>query len=1224
MMSAMSTEFRYERIGQKLTEKLSGLLTQGESGVLLGLRDIGKRYLLQKVLRSLKSTGSGGVIFVDFLREPRLTTAADVRSAMAGAAGITDAEGEAMLASIDAWRIREERTPILIAANVDSLAHHQARRFLQEVQVRVKERHLVVLLSGEENLCELTHGLNSAFNCADQFVIQGFDAEEFAFYVERRLKLVRVSFSDHAKAIGRMYALTGGNVHLARALVGIMAERRARVGNDGLSDVVSETELEECAANLPEMSAFGANVFQRSVGIIDRNPGTWTALQKFSETETTPAEGHHPHALELAGVCVREAEANGDPVLRLASPMMEGFLRHFYDKRRWGDRYGAQGNWQEAFRCYAALDAEMRIRPADVEDRQEVLATVRALGSKLQAEATAGEHDASKLERLRLLFVHGCQYLLGSAHVLFWQWRGQWELLPEHSAPDDVVRHLTERLAAIDPQRHRTLPLNVEVGRTDAFTVLPALREDGMEAVAVSDFETGVVLSRERAALLAELLDHFHRAFSHAIAGCRVRARLAVQDRYFRIAQSILQGLGATVRKPRQVLEAAARKLRLLGYKRVLFCLVDPVAQRIKGSVDDSDNLIFVDLARMTDYALDDPKKDIQPYVVTTRRRFIVADAAQEPLTNPEANRMADLHSFAVVPMLNESGDCVGTIHVERADGLVPTETEAVDLEEFGRQLAAVLELSERVNLLQVTLDKINEPVALLDRRLDLRYVNEPAAKLFGFVPGWRDRKALESFLTDRTRALGPILATAMLGKAHAAMDVRDLQPGRVDRVVADPVLDEAGDLVGITVHLREVKLVYALLRALEVFAATNQGDAEALHQMLEAVKELGCSWARLYLIDPNNPDVLVSERSLNFPDPSGDFDARRVRVQRPVGRLDESFLCIENGKPVVLRWMPDEDEGETFDAERHIHVTHIREPQMPDYFQKTPGDYWLDLPLLAGPQRLGKLSVEIPKNWTAEELNLIAVFVQMVNELLTVRTARGALEREQMLREASREALAIAAHNIGNRLASMDVVKSRYRFRESNAPELRPLNDELESISDGCFAMVRRIEEYFGLIIPTPVPCDLRKHLQALICRDDIDGTIDCPESLEVEWDPTLIDEALRQMIVNSRQMVTAERKVEVKLTARAYLEDGEERVELTVSDNGPGVPDGFKVQIFDSFFTMRPGTGPKNGSGLGLYYVARVIKAHGGHLREAGTFGAGAKFILTLPRRATRPAST
>jgi signal transduction histidine kinase len=95
---------------------------------------------------------------------------------------------------------------------------------------------------------------------------------------------------------------------------------------------------------------------------------------------------------------------------------------------------------------------------------------------------------------------------------------------------------------------------------------------------------------------------------------------------------------------------------------------------------------------------------------------------------------------------------------------------------------------------------------------------------------------------------------------------------------------------------------------------------------------------------------------------------------------------------------------------------------------------------------------------------------------------------------------------------------------------------------------------------------------------------------------------------------------KPEVIVSTRVSLSEGskkEERIEILVKDNGPGIPDEIKEKIFQPFFTTKP-TG--SGTGLGLSLSYDIIKAHGGDIKlESHQVGekekAGTEFIICLP---------
>jgi two-component system, NtrC family, sensor kinase len=69
--------------------------------------------------------------------------------------------------------------------------------------------------------------------------------------------------------------------------------------------------------------------------------------------------------------------------------------------------------------------------------------------------------------------------------------------------------------------------------------------------------------------------------------------------------------------------------------------------------------------------------------------------------------------------------------------------------------------------------------------------------------------------------------------------------------------------------------------------------------------------------------------------------------------------------------------------------------------------------------------------------------------------------------------------------------------------------------------------------------------------------------------------------------------------------------KVEITVADNGNGIPQKVLDKIFQPFFTTKP-TG--QGTGLGLSLSYDIVKAHGGELKVETKEGKGSEFIITL----------
>jgi signal transduction histidine kinase len=74
-------------------------------------------------------------------------------------------------------------------------------------------------------------------------------------------------------------------------------------------------------------------------------------------------------------------------------------------------------------------------------------------------------------------------------------------------------------------------------------------------------------------------------------------------------------------------------------------------------------------------------------------------------------------------------------------------------------------------------------------------------------------------------------------------------------------------------------------------------------------------------------------------------------------------------------------------------------------------------------------------------------------------------------------------------------------------------------------------------------------------------------------------------------------------------YLGD---KIEISVKDNGNGIPDSIKEKIFQPFFTTKP-TG--QGTGLGLSLSYDIVKTHGGELKVETKEGVESVFVIQLP---------
>ena len=81
--------------------------------------------------------------------------------------------------------------------------------------------------------------------------------------------------------------------------------------------------------------------------------------------------------------------------------------------------------------------------------------------------------------------------------------------------------------------------------------------------------------------------------------------------------------------------------------------------------------------------------------------------------------------------------------------------------------------------------------------------------------------------------------------------------------------------------------------------------------------------------------------------------------------------------------------------------------------------------------------------------------------------------------------------------------------------------------------------------------------------------------------------------------------------------LKEKENNVELTMADNGIGISPEYKDKVFEKFFRVPAGdTHNSKGYGLGLSYVAHVVRKHNGKIEVESQQGVGTTFLIRLPK--------
>ena len=118
-------------------------------------------------------------------------------------------------------------------------------------------------------------------------------------------------------------------------------------------------------------------------------------------------------------------------------------------------------------------------------------------------------------------------------------------------------------------------------------------------------------------------------------------------------------------------------------------------------------------------------------------------------------------------------------------------------------------------------------------------------------------------------------------------------------------------------------------------------------------------------------------------------------------------------------------------------------------------------------------------------------------------------------------------------------------------------------------------------------------------------------PPALVANADPDRLRQVLSNLIDNAIKYGRNDGSTALRAQARP---DG--LLEISVVDDGPGIPPEAQARIFERFFRVdKARSREQGGTGLGLSIVKHVVQAHGGEVRVTSAIGRGTTFTFTLP---------
>ncbi len=254
-------------------------------------------------------------------------------------------------------------------------------------------------------------------------------------------------------------------------------------------------------------------------------------------------------------------------------------------------------------------------------------------------------------------------------------------------------------------------------------------------------------------------------------------------------------------------------------------------------------------------------------------------------------------------------------------------------------------------------------------------------------------------------------------------------------------------------------------------------------------------------------------------------------------------------------------------------------------------------------------------------------LFVGAVQDVTESVVAEEALNRARSeLAHATRvttmgELAASISHEVRQPIsAAVTSAQTALRWLEAQPPELGEVRQALSRIvraGKRAGDVVGRIRTLVTKAPPAKESVEINSAIREIVeltreeaVKNGVPVRLDLAEGLpRVQGDRVQLQQVILNLILNGIEAMTGVGEASRELRIRSRRDDGG-GVRVAVADTGPGLGEGEPEQLFEAFYTTKPG-----GLGLGLSICRSIIEAHDGRLWSNANEPRGAVFQFTLP---------
>jgi signal transduction histidine kinase len=339
---------------------------------------------------------------------------------------------------------------------------------------------------------------------------------------------------------------------------------------------------------------------------------------------------------------------------------------------------------------------------------------------------------------------------------------------------------------------------------------------------------------------------------------------------------------------------------------------------------------------------------------------------------------------------------------------------------------------------------------------------------------------------------------------------------------------------------------------------------------------------------------------------------AQFIYLQKILEMVDVGIIAynVENGN---VMWCND-SLLETIDLPKFKNISFVesRKPQIHAELFDTFHSQTATVNLTVGQENLQALITDTVFNLSDESFKLIVV--QNIDKPLNQNES-----------ESWRKLLSVMTHEIMNSIAPISSLAETLENRvEEHLDGVAVEQDDLEDFNLGISSIRKRSEglmqfakTYRSLNKVTDINRsrvaigDLISSIEPLFQKELIDKSIEFAaeiprQNIFLEIDQYLIEQVLINLIKNAIEAVEAVDRAVIKLSVLRSLKGN---YNLIVKDNGPGIADDVKENIFVPFYSTK-----NRGSGVGLSLCKQIMTLHGGKIQVEDAPEGGALFRLVF----------